>query len=321
MLSIVSLMKEEFEDVAHFVRYHLGLGITDILIFYDGEDTKDLQAYLEMHLNCGGYSIISLSEVAEVQPYLGPPKVFETIQNAVHQLACRNARNPWLITLDADEFLFGPSLDAAALSAVPEQILSVRFPVAEAVWLPGDDPWCPYGSRGFRTPFRFRRPKRLPSIFRKLLPRIVYRRDEDLFPDNVIGHGQGRHMFRKDAQFDYIGPHHAEIGGRDVSVSVAQWPPVLDKVKVLHYDAISFERWSKKIRRRVNGQILSQHMRPERRKMLEEFLACNADTDVITLRNQKDLFLRLYCLNWRQYLLLKLFRSGYRALPFGSRDI
>lgn len=320
MLSIVSLMKEDFEDIAHFITHHLDIGIDDIMIFYDGCNAQDLRAYLEAKSIKGGYSVIPIHEVVEIQPHLKLPKVFESIQNAVHQVACRKARHPWLITLDADEFLCAGNLDAATLSAIPKHILSIRFPVAEAVWLPDDDPWSAFGSTGFRTPLRFRNRKKLPGILRKVLPRMVYRKDKVFFTDNVIGHGQGRHIFRRDTEFDYIGPHHVEIEGRNVSTPATNLHSSLRRIKILHYDAISFERWREKLRRRVENEILSYNMRNDRRRMLEAFLACYALSDADTLRCQKRLFMRMYCLNWRQYVLLRVFRSSFRASPFKSSD-
>ncbi|MBI6630375.1 glycosyltransferase family 2 protein [Pontibaca salina] len=320
MLSIVSLMKENFEDIAHFITHHLDIGIDDIIIFYDGDNAEDLRSYLEAKPINGGYSVISIYEIAEIKPHLKPPKTFKTIQNAVHQIACRKARYPWLITLDADEFLSAGNLDATALSAIPKQILSVRLPVAEAVWLPDDDPWSAFGSTGFRTPLRFRNPKKLPSLLRKMLPRMVYREDSVFFTDNVIGHGQGRHIYRRDAKFDYIGPHHAEIQGNNVSTAVTDLRSALRGVEVYHYDAISFERWREKLRRRVENEILSDNMRIDRRRMLDVFLSCYKRPDAEVLTCQKRLFLRMYCLSWRQYVLLRVFRSSFRASPFQSND-
>lgn len=317
MLTIVSLMKEAHEDVSHFVQYHLNLGIDDILVFYDADDAQALRSYLCRHLNRGGYSVFAMSELPELQQHLTPPRLFEPIQNAIHQLAQKKARYPWLITLDADEFLFNDELDEATLAKIPDYVTSLRFPVAEAVWLPGDDPWKPFGSSGFRIPFTFRQPKKLSSKIRKILPKIVYRKDHPFFPDNVSGHGQGRHIFRRDAVFDFIGPHHAEVGGKETSHLANSLPLAPKKVLILHYDAISFDRWRTKIGRRVNGEILSHGMRTERQKMLDAFITCDAGTMAQTDRNQKQLFLRLYSLNRFQYFLLKFFRSSFRTRPFG----
>jgi hypothetical protein len=315
MLTIVSLMKEAHEDIAHFIEYHAGLGIDDILVFYDADDVQILREYLQEKLNDCDYSIFALSECPELQQHLRPPKLFEPIQNAVHQLAQKKARYPWLITLDADEFLFANGLKLIGTAEIPDYVTSLRFPVAEAVWLAGDDLTQPFGSSGFRIPFNFRRPKRLASTFRKILPRAVYREDSFFFPDNVSGHGQGRHIFGSDTEFDYIGPHHAEVDGNDVSLLATKLPLNSNNTIILHYDAISFESWRIKIRRRVEGEIASHGMRPERRKLLEAFVACKSGTKDETERIQKHLFLRLYSLNRRQFHLLRAFRSAFHARP------
>ncbi|QPZ89699.1 glycosyltransferase family 2 protein [Thioclava electrotropha] len=316
MLSIVSLMKEDFEDVAHFIEYHLNLGFGDVLVFYDGADVESLRDFLRSRVGSRDYTIFSIQEIPEIRPHLGPPKVFEAVQNSVHQFACRVAKNPWLITLDADEFLFGAGLDAKFLSALSEGVLSIRLPVAEAVWLPCDDQWSRWSSTGFRTPFRFRSPRKLPKLLRKLIPLIAYGQDKYFFTDNVTGHGEGRHVFRAAGAFDYIGPHHAEVAGKDVSILVNKLASPPPEVKILHYDAISFERWREKIRRRVSGEIKSNNVRLDRRMMFDEFSACDAGAENSTIENQKRLFRRLNCLSWRQYLILRIFHSCFRADPF-----
>ena len=60
-------------------------------------------------------------------------------------------RTPWLLVVDADEFVFADRPLTALLDTVPESVDAISFPTAEAVWGPGDDPDQPFGSTYFRT--------------------------------------------------------------------------------------------------------------------------------------------------------------------------
>ncbi len=178
--------------------------------------------------------------------------------------------------MDADEYLFAPGVSAEALELLPEQTKSVRFPVAEVVWIPGDDPWSAFGSR---IPFKFRSSKAVPRKLQRLLTRLVYLRDASFFPDNVFGHCNGRHAYRRDADFEYIDPHSATVGGKSVSVRATKANKKLEEVLVLHCDAISFQRWQAKISRRVDGQIIAPKVRPERSKLFVKFRDYGGDQE------------------------------------------
>ncbi len=309
----MSVVKEEFDVVASFVGHHLKLGIDDIIIFFDGSEAVELCDYLDRRFGGIGYSVFALTDVAEIRQHLRPQKDFGPIQNSINQHAQKLAKYPWIITLDADEYLFAPGVSAEALELLPEQTKSVRFPVAEAVWIPGDDPWSPFGSSGFRIPFKFRSSKAVPRKLQRLLTRLVYLRDASFFPDNVIGHGNGRHAYRRDADFEYIGPHSATVGGKSVSVRATKVNRKLEEVFVLHYDAISFQRWQTKISRRAGGQMIAPNVRPERSKLFEKFRDYGGDRESSGTTRQQKLFLRMYRLNMYQYFLLKAFRSVFKT--------
>ena len=96
----------------------------------------------------------------------------------------RRCESPWLLVVDADEFVVGDRPASEALAAVPDGVDALWLPVAEAVWGPGDDLARDYGSSHFRRP--------LGRALAKAATPALYGRHAPLFRRGVLGHTDGK---------------------------------------------------------------------------------------------------------------------------------
>ena len=325
MFTIVSKMREEYSVMCRFVDYHLKIGVPKILIYFDGEEGKDysdmfLQAYDPDRVT---FMVLQGMDLPDMNGESKPTKV---LQHFVHEQAQKLAATEWVLTLDADEFLL-PSKDriSSLIKLVPPNVSSFQIPVAEATWGPDDQFGSPFGSTYFRTPFcprgRGQAEKGYLRALLSVLAWLIYGRDGWLFPNNTAGHSLGRHFFRSSVKFDSIGAHNAWIGQLKVTRPSREFFGKKAMMQVAHFDAIGFERWVEKLRRRITREFQFNTRRAPRLFQFAEFEKAyvsysktNDDREIIALMK------RYYRLNWFQFTFLRLIGCGFRADIFRDLD-
>jgi hypothetical protein len=185
--------------------------------------------------------------------------VHEEAQAAIYNAAWKACQSDWLLVVDADEFVIGPEPICALLQAIPPDVDAIRIPTAEAVWGPGDDLDKEFGCTHLRTP--------IPKGSR-LMQRIVYGNLAPLFHMGLLGHTAGKHFVRREARIDTVRLHNSLKDGRPVGQWAAAATPKGRGFILAHFDAIGFERWREKWRRRLAGEIKAQDMSAQRKAQM-----------------------------------------------------
>ena len=331
MFTIVSMMREELSVMRRFVDYHLKQDVRKILIFFDGPEGEKFKDFFAQNYDADrvSYTVLLPSDYPEsteqTPEEVGDSSVisFGTKQEYVHGLAQGLSPTEWVLSLDADEFLMKSKDLAVQIALIPEDITSFRISVAEAVWGPddvfGSEFGCTYFRTPFRTPYRNRTKRRKTRRFANILGRLAYGKDRWLFHKNVAGYAAGRVLFRRSAKFDWIGPHRAVMGGE----TVTKWSRTVFRKKatmwVAHFDAIGFERWVEKLRRRYTKEIYSLRESEQRKYQFKEFARAHKEFlktgDDAALR---ALMHRFYGFSAFQYRLLHLYNCAFREQVFSS---
>ncbi len=296
--STVSLMREEAGVIARFAAHYRRLGAERIAIYHDGPVA---------HLAGLDRARLDLVECDDGfwERLGGRPANLEARQHAVYRHALAGCPTPWMLVIDADEYVFGDRDLGGFLATVPAEVASVRLPTAEAVWGPKDALDTPFGS----THFRLRWPR--PLLW-KALRRPLYGSVSGVLRDGLAGHVAGKQALRTDCSYSLIGNHRSEIDGRDVSV----WASTLGGTGLFvgHFDAIGLERWEQKWRRRIEGETVAGTMSGLRRAQMRAVAAALEAGGSAPA----GLFRRLYGLTPLQYRSLGAMGLAFRRDIFGE---
>ena len=283
MYSVASLVREPADVLSRFLRFHLATDAERILLFVDGELPEGVLRDPRLE--------VQICDAAFWEALVPGGRTHDIIavQEAVFTEALRRCETPWMLVVDADEFVLGDRPAAQALAGVPSGVDAVTLPVAEAVWGPGDDLTEPYGSTHFRRP--------LGRVAAKAATPVLYGRHAPLFRRGLLGHTDGKSFVRKGGAFDVVGCHTPKRGGVPVG-AVAEG--TMGAFRVAHYDAIGFERWRHKWRRRLSGRADVPNASPQRRRLTAS-IAAELDAGEESARR---LFAQLFGLTRAQALAL-----------------
>lgn len=318
MFSVVTMIKEEPEILGRFVDYYLQLGADHIYIWFDGEEGGDVFRDAPIASDRTRCSVFSMSNQDWIDAVGKENETdFDSRHDYIHMKTQNISVSKWLLTVDADEFFWPDGSVDGMLESLPPSVVSLQVPVAEAVWGPEDMLGQPFACTYFRKPLRRRAGRKMRGFLRRNLPQFFYGANAEIFPDNTAGHSAGRHFFRADVQFGSIGPHNAKQNGEYISVLAKTISPEFAGHQILHYDAISFDRWVTKIARRVEKKVSAKMVRETR---LTQFLDFE-EAFMMKDKGQREakllsLFSKLYQISPRQVRRMRLFGSVFRAHPF-----
>ena len=295
--SVVAVVLETQNVLRRFVDYYIDLGAVEIVLFYDGvvpDELKDLGEKVKVVQCDDGF----WDRLGTPRPYL-----FFARQNAIYQAHAPAAQGEWLLVVDADEFVLGDGPVKDLLVRVPEEVVSLRLPTAEAVYAPDDDEDAIFGSTWYRLPLRGAR--------RLLLP-LIYGSFAEYMKDGLLAHNSGKQFVRLPAEGVEIRAHDSRVDGKLVSHWSPQYEPPGQKYYVAHFDAICVSRWKEKWLGRINEFPRRSTMRPLRVKQLEEVAAALTEGD----ESARKLFRRYYGLSRYQLLALRLLGRAFERRLF-----
>ena len=303
--AVVCMAREAPEVVHRFVAHYAGLGAAEIFVIFDGAETPDLVALraeprLDLRFVDSDYWQATLGDHA---------KIFERRLRHAAALAKAETTAPWLLVVDVDELLIARTPVIEMLASIPEGVESFSIPPVEAVWGPGDDLLKPYGSTWFRRPI-YNFPLRL------VLEPTVYGRDSMFFLHNALGHTRGKHFLRTNAVVDEIRSHGSFRHGREITISFRDNPVLPAGNEIAHFDAISFDRWHEKFRRRYSGEIKSPTMPPQRRAQIRAIQTAFSADEGNSREAGLGLFRRFYGLSSRQAGILQSMGFAFRLPMF-----
>lgn len=298
--SVTAMMREEREVVLRFIDFYRAAGADHIYIYYDAP-LDELDGIDLTDVTLAECNDVFWNDICRARP--------ETLDGCLRQTFMYSARrhnSDWLLIIDADEYLTGGSI-SSMLARVPDSVEVIRVRNVEAVWGPGDDILRPFGCSYFRKPLS----RRLSFV----LSRLLYGRLRLLFTYGLVGHFKGKQFVRRGAKFTEIRSHHTVDGDRYLGRWVHEVVPDAANIVVAHFDAIGFDRWCEKWRRRYSQEVPSDKMSPSRAdQLLRIKRAVEAGSDT-SLR----LFKKFYGLRYWQCALLWVFGALERHDIFEKR--
>lgn len=300
--SVFVLMKETAAVMMRFAEYYHRIGAARILLYNDGPLEAELRAALDMaRLEACGVTLIACdADFWAAAPGGVRPADIQDRQRVIYLQAQKLCTSDWALVCDADEFVIDRIPVGDFLARLPGTVTSVAIDPAEAVWGPGEDIDRAFGSTWFRRPdiaaSRFEKRWQLRSLW-------LYGPLGILFRSGILSHAVGKQFLRVDARFDVIDLHFSMRDGVTQTVRARDIDPDLAQVELAHFDAISYERWHEKSRRRVTGDTRTAMMRRSgrRRLQLRIFKACYRLGPWAT----RWFYRRLYTLTPRQARLLQ----------------
>lgn len=289
--SVAVMAREAREVLEVFTRHYVAHGAVEVLVFVDGPagPVRDLAGDVVRIIPCDTAFWHGVGIDPDSRPAL------EDKQSAVFGAAAGRARGDWLLIVDADELLHAPVPLGTVLADLPPDADVVRIPNGEAVWGPGDRFGTSFGCSYLRFP--------LPRKGRwRRMAKLVYGADTTgLMEWGIVGHISGKQLLRVGARVDRIDPHDSLRDGQ----ALGRWLPELrpgDRTAIVHFDALSVERWTEKFRRRYSGESPSITMRSTREDQMRRIGAAVARSPADTEQLCRD----LYALTRWQAALLRL---------------
>lgn len=232
-LSIVSMMYEPPDVVRKFVDYYTRLGCGRIFLYFDDPADPMLNAFGD-HPNV--YTIACDDDF-----WKGKRKnAVEGRQSHCFTHAYRNLDKGWLIVCDADEFVTTNKPLPEFLADVPANQRAVRATAAEAVWSTEQQDLGLFTAQYLRLP-----------IFDGIWPYVkhkLYDENIHLFRKNLLSHRSGKGIVRAGYKIRKIGIHHAEFTD---GYSPMRVRPHHLEAQLVHFDAISYDLWRRKLERRM----------------------------------------------------------------------
>lgn len=295
--SVCMMAREEVAVLDIFLRFYLKAGAERIYLFLDGPHPDFSNPDPDR---------VKVAQVAEaIEEATGAPPQSEDLnekQRLCYDIGFRDCASPWMLFVDADEFLTGPDSIEAMLSHIPADTEAFFVQPAEAVWGPGDDLDEIFGCSYFR----------LPMIrWREKLTPLLYGAHAPLFRRGLLGHSAGKGFVRRGTQVEYLGSHRPVRDGQSFGLPARAIHPALKEYVLAHYDAISFPRWCEKWQIRIDGTITASGMKGPRVVQMRQIGEAFAKGEAAS----KAMFVRFYGVSWLQVLFLKGLRRMLRMRP------
>lgn len=343
---VCATVNERPEVLQTFVAHYRAIGASEIFLFFDQPDEATMASVAEH----GGVTCLPSIALPDTD---GKPASHEDRQknNFRHALSVL-ARSDWLGHVDADELLAPIGEQprfSAFLAGIAPNYKSVKIAPAEAVFGPGnaiEDAWSAgfarlslrqkpaekiasavdvteRGKSGFldRLAGRFRSPPAPASeatrseivkpADRQALIRDVYGPLARKFLQNGLsGHFAGKSFVRRGEAFSEMTLHKATPVSGEILVLEGE------RFAILHYDALSYDDWLRKWRRRADKRVNMVMMSDRRIALLDEFRTFQGDD-----KRLRELFSALNVLDGRQLGRLAEAGFAFRISGFGTAGV
>lgn len=269
----IVLLKESAEIIQRFSSYYHGLGAEKVLIYHDGPLDDAQQQALDLAQMQAQNTELRICDDSFWQQQATPrPSDIQKRQQVVYEVAYPECQVDWVLICDADEFVICPHPLSQILEQVPEGVNSFTIPPAEAVWGPGDPAdLAPFSSTWYRRPGPLVHGRKARAI--EMLGAVrLYGPLGALMRRGLLSHTEGKQFVRGRQVFDAINLHHAEQGGKTITVPAHSLKAGLEPLELTHFDAIGFDRWYVKTLRRIEGDTVTAMRRRAPRRRMQLYL-------------------------------------------------
>lgn len=289
--SVCLMAREPAEVIRRFVSYYHGIGAERIFVYLDGVPEAGEASEIE---EVAAKPYVSLSFCDEVfwSDALGAQERFLTTKlSHIFRTCIAHNGSDWLLFCDADEFLATDRSVSEILDLVPPSVPGIRIHNTEAIWGPEDNIHglfdCGYERRGFSRWGKF------------FLSPLTYGRAWIALKRGTSGHVEGKHMLRRGVEPEKMGSHFSTVNGAPVPY-LHELKPELSETRIVHYDAMGYERWLSKWLMRINRTTVSNTMSKSRLHLLREIQAS------VDNGTSEQAFRRYNALNRWQLFVLKV---------------
>lgn len=266
--TVVCTLKETPPVVERFVDHHRALGCGEVFLFFSDPEDPALpwaaaqpgvraEALIERREPgaSGGFDRIT---------QFGAYRSFEGKLVANANVALARSDADWIVHLDADEHLAVAPPVGDWLAGFDPDVWMVNLPPYEAVYRNWADALGGFDTDLFRvvlTP-----PEHAEAVCRELYGPLA-----PLFRRGLLGHIGGKSFTRRSAAaaLDIHSATPKAPGGRVHRET--------EHAALLHYDALSFDRWKAKFRMRIEGEVVTAGSGGHRARQLEAFRAAQAE--------------------------------------------
>lgn len=228
--------REPTQLVIAFVAHHIALGAREIWLFLD-ETQPDLEALLTQIPQVK----MQVCDAAYWTSTKGRrPRAIEPRQIANLDFAYNQTELPWLVHLDADEFLHADLPIAEILDALPEAVDYITFMPRERAF-----------EQGVIQQDLF------DGVFRQPIPRTwagaqsLFAGSEEFLRRGVLGHAIGKSMMRTGRPL-LPGIHTPRRPRAYRNVPFEAWD--IQRARLLHFDGLTALHWSAKLLRAAIAQ-------------------------------------------------------------------
>lgn len=292
--SICSLVRETLPVLERFVEHHQRAGVEHVFLFFDGtvDETRQIQDAFQDN---DTVSITCCDSTFWTQIYPNKARIdLGDKQYAAFYRGIDLNTSDWLLFCDADEYVVADRPLGVALAKLPKSWSGVRLQNTEAVWGPKDniheDFGCSYERNSFPNGFRGR----------TLLPLLVYGRSWLLIRRGMTGYTTGKHLLRAGVVPEKMTSHFSRVNGKRVRFIPKRIQREFN-LRIVHFDAIGFERWKAKWESRILGQAIPRTRSMARKRQWAK-IAAAFETGA-----EAKLFRRINSLNrWQQFVLVQL---------------
>lgn len=243
--AVVATVHEPPMLVVAFVAWHLSLGASEIMLYFD--DPTDPAADLVAALP--GVRVLRCDNAHWRRLCRHRPDKHQIRQsrNAVHAYQACSA--DWLLHCDADEFVWATGPVSDFLSAVQSQTQCVIAPVAERIYHAGTRPGSVFNG-AFRRPFAGKR----------VMGRHLFGRGYAMTHRGLTGHAIGKSFLRRGAPI-IPSIHRPKSADRtDIPTEHA------DALTLLHFDGLTPLHWVYKILRKADAVANHGGLQPSRHR-------------------------------------------------------
>jgi len=259
-LAIVSTVKAQPDEIRAWVTHHLNIGAKALIIYFDSPEDPVYEEISKMDLvHC---ILCDEQHYAKVGLKADSNLLEKQKHNATAGLSlARELKCDWIAHIDSDEFISPVESLSAAINKIPEEVSVVKMSLREAIPAKLDPK-----SNLYEEIIYFKRvvdPISIKQIKKTGLLKKLKQREF------LNGHSNSKSITKITDDIKFIGVHIPRFidSGNDILK-----PMVLDDIRLLHYDCVSFKNWCKKWDWRVTATEYMAQNGKKRRVQLEEYL-------------------------------------------------
>jgi hypothetical protein len=258
-LAICSTVRENLDDLTRFVNFHLNVGVSKIILFFDDPEDEGISFF-------GGRDDVIVvpcddehwQRTTGGQPYALHERLLgnrEVGLKMAQDLGC-----DWYAMVDSDELIYPGGSLSGILDASKVDVLVPAMREA----IPEKDRY-----QHIFEPDHFKlKSGKISGKIKIWLAKVLGCKSAIYENRYFRGHGGSKSLVRMSA----VGKIH-EYGSHgprrhDRSLKKKQ----TSKIELLHYDCIGIENWSQKWEQRTSGSVVSRRMKKNRRMQVDAYL-------------------------------------------------